>query len=141
MAILLAVDHWRPYLLRSEFTIKIDQKSLIHLDDQRLQTPWQHKALTKLLGLNYHIVHKKGQENKVADALSRTNHAEFHDLAAVSIVQPMWKLDLQTAYKNDPRACQLLQELTLQFPSGPYTLKDGIIYYKSKIWVGSSSEI
>lgn len=49
MAILLAVDHWRPYLLQSQFTIKTDQRSLVHLDDQRLHTPWQHKALTKLL--------------------------------------------------------------------------------------------
>jgi hypothetical protein len=62
MAILLAVDYWRPYLLQSNFTIKTDQKGLIHLDDQRLQTPWQHKALTKLLGLNYKIVYKKGHE-------------------------------------------------------------------------------
>lgn len=39
-AILLAVDHWHPYLLQSEFITKIDQRSLIHLDDQRLTTPW-----------------------------------------------------------------------------------------------------
>jgi len=40
MAILLAVEYWRPYLLQSKFTIKTDQKSLIHLDDQKLHTPW-----------------------------------------------------------------------------------------------------
>lgn len=56
LAILLAVDYWRPYLQHSEFLIKTDQKSLIHLDDQRLTTPWQHKALTKLLGLTYKII-------------------------------------------------------------------------------------
>jgi len=98
MAIFLAVDYWRPYLLQSNFTIKTNQKGLIHLDDQRLQTPWQHKALTKLLGLNYKIVYKKGHENKVADALSRTSHAAIHDLDAVSVVQPIWLLDHQTAY-------------------------------------------
>lgn len=32
-AILLAVDYWRPYLQHSEFIIKTDPKSLIHLDD------------------------------------------------------------------------------------------------------------
>lgn len=55
-AILLAVEHWRPYLLNAEFILKTDEKSLIHLDDQRLTTPWQHKALTKLMGLSYKIV-------------------------------------------------------------------------------------
>lgn len=34
MAILLAVDHWRSYLQGGEFLIRIDQRSLVHLDDQ-----------------------------------------------------------------------------------------------------------
>ena len=59
LAILLAVDHWRAYLQHSEFTIKTDQRSLVHLDDQRLTTPWQHKALTKLMGLRYKILYKR----------------------------------------------------------------------------------
>lgn len=40
LAILIAVDHWRPYLLHDEFVIFTDQKSLTHLNDQRLHTPW-----------------------------------------------------------------------------------------------------
>lgn len=55
LAILLAVDYWRPYLLKGEFVIKTDQKSLTHLGDQRLSTPWQKKALTKLMGMQYEL--------------------------------------------------------------------------------------
>jgi hypothetical protein len=55
LAILLAVDRWRPYLRQSPFVIRTDQRALAHLDEQRLTTPWQHKALTKLLGLQYSI--------------------------------------------------------------------------------------
>lgn len=55
MAILLAVEHWRPYLQHGEFTILTDHHSLMHLTDQRLHTPWQQKAFTKLLGLQYKI--------------------------------------------------------------------------------------
>lgn len=51
LAIILAVEQWRPYLQHKEFTILTDQKSLIHLKVQRLSTPWQQKAFTKLLGL------------------------------------------------------------------------------------------
>ena len=51
LAILMAVDKWRSYLQHGEFIIRTDQRSLIHLDDKRLTTPWQHKALTKILGL------------------------------------------------------------------------------------------
>ena len=141
MAILLAMDYWRPYLLQSEFTIKTDEKSLIHLDDQRLHTPWQHKALTKLLGLNYQIVHKKGKENEVANALSRTSHADIEELVAVSVIQPTWLADLQASYAQDPKSYQLLQELAVKSPSGHFSLKEGIIYYKTRIWVGTSQSI
>jgi hypothetical protein len=71
LAILFAVDHWRPYLQHGEFLIQTDQQSLTHLDDQRVSTPWQQKALTKLMGLRFRIMYKKGVENRVVDALSR----------------------------------------------------------------------
>lgn len=51
LAILVAVEQWRPYLLHAEFVIFTDQKSLVHLNDQRLHTHWQQRVFTKLLGL------------------------------------------------------------------------------------------
>ena len=53
LAILLAVDHWRSYLQQGEFIILTDHHSLMHLNEQRIHTPWQHKAFTKLLGLQF----------------------------------------------------------------------------------------
>jgi hypothetical protein len=44
LAIMIAIDHWRAYLQLVGFTIFTDQKSLIHLDDQRLHTFWQKKC-------------------------------------------------------------------------------------------------
>jgi hypothetical protein len=44
--------------MSGEFTIRTDHRSLVHLDDQRLTTPWQQKAMTKLLGLQYKICYK-----------------------------------------------------------------------------------
>jgi hypothetical protein len=60
LAILLAVQQWRPYLQIGEFLIRTDHKSLSHLTDQRLHTDWQQKVLTKLMGLQYKILYKKG---------------------------------------------------------------------------------
>lgn len=71
LAILMAVEHWRAYLQSGEFVIRTDQRSLVHLGDQRLTTLWQQKVMTKLLGLQYRIVYKIGATNKAADALSR----------------------------------------------------------------------
>jgi len=41
LTILVAVDQWRHYLMQGVFFIHTDQKSLIHLNEQRLHTPWQ----------------------------------------------------------------------------------------------------
>lgn len=51
LAIMMAVDRWRPYLIRGPFVIKTDHKALCHLDDQSLDTELQKKAMTKLIGL------------------------------------------------------------------------------------------
>jgi hypothetical protein len=60
LALIMAVDKWRQYLQRGAFVIKIDHKSLTFLGDQQLQSDLQKKAMTKLMGLQYHIVYKKG---------------------------------------------------------------------------------
>jgi len=55
MAILLAIDKWRPYLQHQPFIIRTDHKSLHHLTEQRLATKLQQKAMIKLMDLQYTI--------------------------------------------------------------------------------------
>lgn len=130
MAILLAVEQWRPYLQFREFVIKTDHASLTHLSDQRLHTPWQQKVLTKLMGLQYRIIYKKGVENRVADALSRRPHPEM-EVNAVSKCQPVWITTLVDAYQQDATAQALLQRLSIaKDPHDQFTLADGIIRKK-----------
>lgn len=74
LAILMAIDRLRPHLMHQEFLIRRDQQSLTHLEDQRLSTPWQQKAMTRLFNLHYRISYKKGKENRVTHALSCRDH-------------------------------------------------------------------
>jgi hypothetical protein len=53
------------------FVIQTDHESLKHMLDQKIHTFIQKKGLTKLLGLNYQIIYRRGKENKAANALSR----------------------------------------------------------------------
>jgi hypothetical protein len=55
LAVLMAVDNWRPYLSRKPFVIRTDHKSLCHLQDQTLSTEMQRKAMTKLAGLQFKL--------------------------------------------------------------------------------------
>lgn len=70
LAVVMAVQKWRGYLLGRRFTIKTDQEALKHLLNQKITTLVQKKKLTKLLGFDYCIEYKKGKENLVADPLS-----------------------------------------------------------------------
>ncbi|KAJ9541833.1 hypothetical protein OSB04_028339 [Centaurea solstitialis] len=72
MALALAVQHWRSYLLGTIFIMYIDHKSLKHLLHQRITTPEQQNWVAKLL---------------VVDALSRRDdEGNFGTMA----YQPVW---------------------------------------------------
>jgi hypothetical protein len=71
LAILHAVDIWRPYLLGKCFQIKTDNQYLKYFLEQCLSSPEQQKWVTKLFGYDYEIIYKKGKDNVVVDALSR----------------------------------------------------------------------
>jgi hypothetical protein len=71
LAIMLAIDQWKSYLQPAEFVIQTDQRSLTYLIDQKLDSYWQQKAMTKLMGFQYKICYKKGSTNCATDALSR----------------------------------------------------------------------
>ena len=55
LAILMAIKKWRPYLQHKKFLIRTDHKSLLHLTEQRVTSKIQHKALVKLMDLDYQI--------------------------------------------------------------------------------------
>jgi hypothetical protein len=52
------------------FIIMTNHKSLCHLQDQKLSTDMQRKAMSKLVGLQFKLQYKRGIENSTADALS-----------------------------------------------------------------------
>jgi hypothetical protein len=138
LAILIAVDQWRSYLQRNEFTIFTDQRSLMHITDQRLQTPWQMKLYTKLVGLQFKIIYKPGATNTAADALSH-HLAPLHQINAISSASPTWLSDIAAGYTSDPFSQQLLQDSSLDPESRPpYTLVNGVLYSGSRIWVGDN---
>ncbi|KAL0545229.1 hypothetical protein IC582_020379 [Cucumis melo] len=60
MAVVLAVQRWRPYLLGTRFIVKTDQKSLKFLLEQRVVQPQYQKWVAKLLGYSFEVVYKPG---------------------------------------------------------------------------------
>lgn len=95
---------------------------------------------TKLLGLRYQVVYRRGAENVPADALSRREHTL--QLAVVSSLAHVWLEELQSWYPTDQEAKHLLQRLLVGVPAdSPFQLKQGIIFYKDRIWLGSNVSV
>ncbi|WVZ80006.1 LOW QUALITY PROTEIN: hypothetical protein U9M48_027524 [Paspalum notatum var. saurae] len=125
LAILIAIEHWRHYL-----------RSLARLSEQRLHTPWQQKVFTRLLGLQYKVIYKKGTDNKAADALSRYPF-QHPECAALSSCEPQWITEINDSYTNDPHSSQLLAQLAVNSNDVHFTLFNGVIRYNGKIWIGN----
>lgn len=142
LAILMAVEQWRAYLQHKESIIRTDQKSLVHLEEQRLTTVWQQKAFTKLLGLQYRICYRKGQENRAADALSRRQHHETVSVNTITECQPVWLEEVRASYNNNTQATKLIQK-SQKAPDakGRFTCQDNLLYFRKRIWLGGSAEL
>jgi hypothetical protein len=102
LALIMAVEKWKHYLQRQEFQILTGHKSLAYLSKQNLHSDMQRKAMTRLMGLQFKIIYKKGKENVAADALSRVAHLNV--LQAVSMVKPDWLQEVVNSYTTDVRA-------------------------------------
>ncbi|KAM0887617.1 hypothetical protein ACQ4PT_028880 [Festuca glaucescens] len=140
LALIMAVERWRPYLQRSEFLIKTDHHSLCYLDDQNLQSPLQRKAMARLMGLQFKIIYRKGAENHAADSLSRVGL--LMTIQTCATVQPAWLQEVINTYATDQDAQRRLTELALHSPDEHgYSLKDGLIRYQDRVWLGRNSAL
>jgi hypothetical protein len=62
----------------------------------------QRKAMTRLMGLQFKIIYKKGKDNVAAHALSKVGH--MMALQAVSSVQTAWIQEILNSYTTDSQA-------------------------------------
>ncbi|CAH9138635.1 unnamed protein product [Cuscuta epithymum] len=135
MAVVLAVQKWRPYLLGRPFEIHTDQKSLKFLTEQRLMGDEQQRWTSKLLGYNFTIRYKPGKENKAADSLSRIPY-----LKALSIVTCQEWEGLEEELKADLKCQGLIQKIISQPDQyKDYKISKGLLYYRGRLVLPSSS--
>ncbi|XP_031254189.1 pentatricopeptide repeat-containing protein At5g61990, mitochondrial-like [Pistacia vera] len=127
MAVVLATQKWRHYLLGQQFVIRTDQRSLHFLTDQKLFSESQQKWVIKLLGLNFVIQYRSGTENKVVDALSHREKEAEHN----AIIVGAGMKDLEEAIQKDEKMCHIIQQLLID-PKGrpPFQLAGHHLLYQ-----------
>ena len=97
----MVVTKWTSYLQRGPFTIKIYPKSLCNLEDQQLISELQKRSMTKLIRLRYKFQYRKGQDNKLVDALSRFGN--YFETTTIPGCQPVWMQEFLNSYHVDSR--------------------------------------
>uniref|UniRef100_A0A803KXU1 MADS-box domain-containing protein n=1 Tax=Chenopodium quinoa TaxID=63459 RepID=A0A803KXU1_CHEQI len=106
------VQKWEQYLTGHQFIIKIDQKSLKWLLQQKISTPFQQLWLSKLMGFNYENVYRSGSENVVADALSRVSGSEIL-LLALTVLDSNLSQKLKDSYELDVNTARIFRDVQL----------------------------
>ncbi|GKC80680.1 putative mitochondrial protein [Tanacetum coccineum] len=142
LAVLMALEKWRGYLLDRHFKIKTEHFSLKYLMGQRLTIPFQAKWLPKLLGFDYEISYKSASDNLVADALSRiSSRVELNELVLTSITTDLMQ-QVKYSWIQDAKLQQVLLQLQSQtYKKDKYALVDGILIRKGKIMVGNVPQL
>lgn len=138
MAIVLAIQKWRHYLLGQKFLVRTDQKSLKFLLEHRLVSVEHQQWLTKLLGYDFDIQYRPRLENTAADALSRLEPSV--SLMALAIPRALILDDLPKAVRRDAKLSKILITLQ-QHPTGHsgYSLVQGNLLYKGRLVLPSGS--
>ncbi|KAM5587861.1 hypothetical protein ABKV19_006351 [Rosa sericea] len=147
LAVVYAVQHWRPYLLGKHFRIYIDHRTIQYFLDQKITTPTQQKWLLKLIGYDYSIHYKPGRSNAASDALSRkeelnhdtdtiTKYGALSALTGTSSPVHTYISEIQRSCSVDPEARTIMQQLSQgNPPSQHYTISNTQLLYKGRIYV------
>ena len=138
MAIVMAVQKWKHYLMGKKFTIHTDQKSLKFLLEQRDISLDYQKWLTKRLGYDFEILYKAGVENKVADGLSRVMIDRQVNteglLCALTVSSSIQMQQMFDELDADEKINNLIKDVMMGKPEKMgYSVVSGRLLYKNRL--------
>ena len=116
LAIYAAIKHFRHILECHKFTIKTDHKPLTYAFLQRADkaSPRQPRQLDFISQFSTEITHVKGQDNVVADALSRINAIDMPTTLSLERIQEEQQQDQELKQILNGTTSLHLQKLTTQ---------------------------
>jgi RNase H-like domain found in reverse transcriptase/Reverse transcriptase (RNA-dependent DNA polymerase)/Integrase zinc binding domain/Integrase core domain/Aspartyl protease len=102
LAVVWAVEKFRPYLEGRPFEVITDHASLKQMNSFKNQNSRLFKMSMRLQGYDYRVIPRKGVDNVVPDALSRA--IEEIELTSSHFVTDKWYQNLKEKIMKDPTA-------------------------------------
>ncbi|XP_024014856.1 uncharacterized protein LOC112088827 [Eutrema salsugineum] len=132
-ALVRSLETWQHYLLAKEFIIHTDHETLKHLRGQTALKRRNARWLEFVETFPYIIKYKKGQENIVADALSRR-----YTLITTMEAKIMGFEHLKERYEDDPDFSSIYQECQ-KGVHGLFYLHDGFLFREKRLCIPQGS--
>lgn len=110
--------------------------------EQILSLEEKKEWVTKMLDNDFEIIHKKGKQNVVADAVSIKDEGVKALLCAISIIQPDWITEARDELKNDEEVWTLIQKLQQDHSTSDiFSWKDDSLWYKYRLYIYKNSKL
>jgi hypothetical protein len=132
-ALVRVLQTWQHYLWAKEFVIHSDHESLKYLKGQANLNKRHAKWIDFIESFPYIIIHKKGKDNMIADALSRryTMLSQLsHKIFGLETIKGLYATDLDFKYTfENCREGRTWKK---------FLLREGLLYHANKLCVPAS---
>ncbi|GJX68055.1 putative CCCH-type zinc finger family protein [Tanacetum coccineum] len=132
-AIVRALEHWRHYLISKEFILHSDHEALTYINGQHKLKPRHARWVEFLQAYTFHIKHKSGVTNRVADALSRRR-----SLLSTMQVSVLGFEKIKELYQEDGFFSKVINQCT----NGPYKefiFQEGFLFRGNRLCIPECS--
>nr|GEV83728.1 hypothetical protein [Tanacetum cinerariifolium] len=132
-AIVRALEHWRHYLISKDFILHSGHEALTYINGQHKLKPRHARWVEFLQAYTFHIKHKSGVTNKVANSLSR--RSSF--LSTMKVNVHGFEI-IKELYKED----KFLSKIIEQCSNGPYkefVFQDVFLFHGNQLCIPDCS--
>lgn len=134
LAVVHALRKWRHYLRTGEFTVITDNWATKYIMTKPDLNMRQARWLDLLSEYDFKIIHRKGVDNVVPDALSRRPDFQVHSIRATAIKVDSLLVRVARAAVADPD----YQRMVVKAQTGAtseFELRDNLLYKESRLYI------